>query len=132
MFNSIRDISSILPLYEGDDGFISEMPSDLVLSNTDKLLNLLPGYYKKILTIDSISFSTHGTVVIDWAVKKNFVSVEIGQTKVGFFMEMADGINRSSDGIPIDVTAAQVITTHLNKLFYRRDVVDSPEMNKLL
>lgn len=120
MFNSIRDIIGSLPSHNDDEGFISELPSDVVISNGDKFLSSIPGYYKKILDINNVSYTSHGTIVIDWYFRKNFVSVEVGTTMIGFFTEMPDGINPSSQGISIEA-AGTIITGHLNRLFSRSD-----------
>ena len=46
--------------------------------------------------------SNFNTVVIDIQVRRGFISIEIGKTKVGFFTDFDDGINKESDGIETD------------------------------
>lgn len=46
--------------------------------------------------------SNFNTVVIDIQVRRGFISIEIGKSKVGFFTDFDDGINEESDGIETD------------------------------
>lgn len=46
--------------------------------------------------------SNFNTVVIDIQVRHGFISIEIGKSKVGFFTDFDDGINKESDGIETD------------------------------
>lgn len=46
----------------------------------------------------------YGTVVLDFQnLKKDFISVEIGKEKIGFFTEFISGPNYRSEGIKIGI-----------------------------
>ena len=124
MFNSIKDILSVLPSYNDEHGYRVDPPSDLVISNADKFVASLPGYYRKILDAGNITANAHGTLTIDWYRNKNFVSVEIGQTQVGFFTEMPDGTNPQAVVPPTDEPHPLIIKC-LNLLYGREDSTDS-------
>lgn len=131
MFNSIKDILGNLPSYNDENGYRVDPPSELVVSNADKFMNSLPGYYRKILDPENVTASAHGTIVIDWYRSKNFVSVEIGQTKIGFFTEMPDGSNPQSAGTPLTEEANPMIVKCLNMLYGRQDTVESQKISPL-
>jgi hypothetical protein len=126
MFSSIRDIIDQIVIFnDGDGERPSGRPSDLTLDNSDKFLNTIPGYYKKILEVEEIQFTPHGTVTIDWYSRRNFVSVEIGQTQIGFFSELPDGTNPSAT-LQFDGKAPEMVVIALNKLYGRSDSTGIP------
>lgn len=111
-----------LPRVLNDDGGVAERPTELVIQNSIKFINSLPLYYQKILDPeDCITATTHGTVTIDWYFRKNFISVEIGNTKIGWFSELPDGSNSSSDGIAIIESPPSDIIKSLDKIYNRKE-----------
>ncbi len=112
-----------LPKVLGDEGRYAVDPDVVIKNNTVEFFKKLPGFYQKILDLeDAVTATTYGTITIDWAVKKNFVSVEIGKTKIGFFSEMPDGINPQSEGFDLnDQSGLSMIISALNKLYSRDD-----------
>jgi hypothetical protein len=105
-----------------EDGRITYGPSDVVIQNAKDFVKSLPAYYQKILDPeDCITATGHGTITFDWYYKKNFVSAEVGTTLIGWFTDLPDGTNPSSDGIALD-RAASAILPCLNKVYFRTDI----------
>lgn len=123
MLPSIKQIIRNLPqTHNDDDGFIGDQLTDEVISKADEFLNLIPTYYRKILEINNITVTPHGTIVIDWYTRKNFVSVEVGKNDIGFFSEMPDGINPIMNNAPFEgPLTLKPIVSALNKLYGRLD-----------
>lgn len=114
---------SNLPKVLNDDGRFAEKPSDLVIQNTINFIKSLPGYYQKILDPeDCITATGYGTVTIDWYYRKNFISVEVGTTLIGWFSDLPDGSNSSSDGVAINEKPPAPIISSLNKIYSRKEV----------
>ena len=111
-----------LPKVLNDDGGIAERPSAAVIQNSINFIRSIPTYYQRIIDPeDCITATTHGTITIDWYFRKNFVSVEIGHTKIGWFSELPDGSNSSSDGIDIQEIPPSAIIKSLDKIYNRKE-----------
>lgn len=110
------------PPWMGDaDGYYGTPPSQQVRDNAIAFLSSLPKYYREVIDpVDCITPMAHGTIVIDWYLRKQFVSVEIGNTLVGFFTDFDDGINPQSNGLPA-AEIRDVVVQCLNKLYRRTD-----------
>jgi len=114
---------SNLPRVLNDDGGFGSPPTELVIQNSIKFVKSLPAYYQRILDLeDCITATGHGTVTIDWYYKKHFISVEIGNTLIGWFSDLPDGINTSSSGVPINDSPPTEIISGLNKIYSRKEV----------
>lgn len=68
-------------------------PSKEILECADRFFQQIPPYYRKVLTVENFTINNEGSISIDWMVRKDFVSVEVGLNRVGFFCEMPDGSN---------------------------------------
>ena len=67
------------------------------------------------LELDNITPTSYGTIVFDWEIDKNIVSVEIGDTKIGFFTDFVDdGDNIISEG---DFFNGRKLPENLKKAF---------------
>src|SRR3972149_5126256 len=94
-----------LPRVLKEDGGIAHGPSDVVIENSINFVKSLPTYYQRIINpAECITATGHGTITFDWYYRKNLVSVEIGATKIGWFTELPDGSNPSSNGILLKET----------------------------
>lgn len=112
-----------LPRVLNDDGGFGSPPSPAVIQNSINFVRSLPTYYQRILKPeDCITATGHGTVTIDWYYKKHFISVEIGNTLIGWFSDLPDGTNNSSSGIPISDSPYIGIISGLNKIYSRKEV----------
>lgn len=91
MINKISDVISMVPEYT--EKIYATGPPREILECADRFFAQIPPYYRKIISVDNLSINDGGTISIDWQVRKDFVSVEIGLGRVGFFSEMPDGSN---------------------------------------
>lgn len=104
-----------------EEGFYGKAPSKECKDNAAKFLASLPKYYQEIIKPEEhITTQPHGTIVIDWYFRKQFVSVEIGDTLVGFFSDFDDGINPECNGMEPGAVRDTVVQA-LNKLYRRND-----------
>lgn len=108
-----------LPRVLDENGGIATMPNANVISNAIAFIEHIPTYYQRMLNpIECITATGHGTITIDFYYKKNFVSVEIGNTLIGFFSETPDGLNPSSSGMKISEKYPAIISC-LDKVYKR-------------
>ena len=95
MINRISDVIHLVPEYT--EKVYASGPSKDILDCADAFFQTIPPYYRKLLTVDNVTINEGGTINIDWMVgfgrNRCFVSIEIGNGRVGFFSEMPDGIN---------------------------------------
>lgn len=116
-------ISSInsKPANPDGDGFSGTSPSKECQDNAIKFISALPKYYQEILKPSvHITPQPNGAITIDWYYMKQFVSVEIGDSKIGFFTDFNDGINPEGNG---DFESIRdVVVAALNKLYNRKDI----------
>ena len=68
-------------------------PPKEILEGADRFFQQIPPFYRKILTVENFTINNGGTISIDWMVRKEFVSIEVGDGRVGFYSEMPDGSN---------------------------------------
>jgi len=47
------------------------------------------------LEVDNITPTPYGTIVFDWEIDKNIVSVEIGDTEIGFFTDFTNSADNT-------------------------------------
>lgn len=112
-----------LPRVLGPDGGAAVKPDDTVIQNSIAFIKSLPTYYQKILNpVECITATPYGTISIDWFFRKNLISVEIGKTKIGWFSELPDGSNPSSDGITLKETPPREIIRCLDLIYGRREL----------
>lgn len=91
MIHKISEIISMVP--EFTEKVYATGPSKEILTSADIFFMQIPPFYRKILSIDNLTINDGGTISMDWMVRKDFVSVEVGANRVGFFSEMPDGSN---------------------------------------
>ena len=68
-------------------------PPKEILECADMFYMMIPAYYRKILSVENLTINNGGTISIDWQHRKDFVSIEIGLGRVGFYSELPDGSN---------------------------------------
>jgi len=103
ILNLEEKISAFLKLKENWDGFDAATPDEQVVSNAIQFINSLPdGVLKNIET--ETTPTPYGTIVIDFRVGQEFLSVEVGNTQIGFFSKFNNGDDLSSDGIDFEET----------------------------
>ncbi len=75
---------------ENWDGYNGVQPSSKVIYNSIKFIDCLSSPMLSKLNENYITPTPYGTIVIDFKESNNVVSVEIGETKIGFFTELED------------------------------------------
>lgn len=72
-----------------------------VISNTFQFIKRIPTYYTNFLTEDSFTPTPYGTLVIDWYSEdeQSNLSIEIGETEIGFFVKKNDEYLLLSEGL---------------------------------
>lgn len=109
------------PVYADGDGYYGTPPSDECIETALKFVGSLPKYYQDVLNPgEHVTTLAHGTIVVDWYYRRQFVSVEIGNTLVGFYSDFADGMNPESAGAKPE-SARTMVLGALNKLYGRKD-----------
>jgi hypothetical protein len=94
----IEKIKSFQSLDNNWDGYGAAVPDSRVVSNSIAFLNSLPQSIVSDINKDNLVPTPYGTVVIDLAFNKELVSIEIGETKIGFFSEFEDGNDIKLEG----------------------------------
>jgi len=117
MIQKISDVISMVPEYT-EKVYASGPPKD-ILECADLFYAQIPMYYRKIISVDNLTINDSGTISIDWPVRKDFVSVEVGHGRVGFFSEMPDGSN--PEGVfTFDGECPEAIINALDMLYGRK------------
>ncbi|NDP20721.1 MAG: hypothetical protein GZ091_06545 [Paludibacter sp.] len=71
----------------------------LVYSNTNDFLSKIDSKILDFLNEQSILPTPYGTITLDFEKNNNLVSIEIGETQIGFFTDLLSGENISADNI---------------------------------
>jgi hypothetical protein len=80
------------------DGHGAVPPSTFAINNSLRFLNMLPDFIVDDLGHDDLTMTPYGTIVIELKNKGDeHISVEIGDSKLGFFSELKDQSNPSLD-----------------------------------
>lgn len=76
------------------DGYGAKAPHQNAIKNAIGFLKILPSGYQKLLNIEEVNITPYGTIVMEWFKDdNNYISIEIGSSKIGFFSETPDGEN---------------------------------------
>ena len=98
----VNKINLFGKLAENWDGHGASAPNHKTLVNARKFIMesiAKEDVLLETLEPDNITPTPYGTIVFDWEVDKNIVSVEIGDTKIGFFTDFGNnGNNIISEG----------------------------------
>ncbi len=93
-------ICGISQLNDNWDGYGAAVPSETVVKNTYKFIDAAHSLGYCPLSADDVTPTTYGTIVLDYSSETGLVSVEIGESKIGFFTDFIHGKNHYSNGIP--------------------------------
>ena len=118
MVKNIKDIIDMVPTYT-DKVYAGKPDADLV-DAADKFFHSLHPYYRKMVTVDSIT-RRDDAIIIDWAVRKDFVSVEVTKNSVGYYTEMPDGSNPEGC-FPLSDECPKPIQKALDFLYCRKTI----------
>jgi hypothetical protein len=101
ILNLEEEITSFAALKENWDGYGAVAPHERVISNAVKFVNTLPENLFK--SVDAETTPTpYGTIVIDFRVGKELVSIEVGKSQIGFFSKFNDGNDLLLNGVEFD------------------------------
>lgn len=100
------------------DGYGAVALSDVVMNNTRKFLSVIQDKgFDPFLDEDNIVPTPYGTIDIDFETSKGLVSVEIGDSEIGFFTELNEEEDCSSEGIVTDfIDIPEVVINNISKL----------------
>ncbi|MBR6197076.1 MAG: hypothetical protein IKQ72_05685 [Bacteroidaceae bacterium] len=107
-------ISELDNLHDNWDMYGAIAPSDEVIKNAYKLLDIVINDGYVAIKAEDIVPTPYGSIVMDFANERGLVSVEIGKAEIGFFTEFVDGKDFASDGIETDFRS---IPTALKEVF---------------
>lgn len=96
----LNKINSLANLLQNWDGFGADAIDRRAILNSNKFIQKLPSFISSKLNKENITPTPYGTVVLDWKVGDELISVEIGETKIGFFSEINELQNPSIEGVP--------------------------------
>ncbi len=92
--DKINFINTFYKILDNWDGYGAKAPNQNAINNAISFIKLLPSGYQKLLNVDEVNITPYGTIVLEWySENNNFVSIEIGNSKIGFFSETPDGEN---------------------------------------
>jgi len=80
------------------DGFGAICPSYSVIQNSLKFIKKLSDNLIDNLELDEVTPSNYGTIILEWEKENNYVSIEIGESEIGFFYEI-DGVEHIGDSV---------------------------------
>ena len=85
------------------DGYNAKTPEEQTVDNAILFIQLLPVDRQKALFTDELNLTPYGTVTLEWKAKGvNFLSIEIGKSKIGYLSETEDGENPFKESIDFD------------------------------
>ena len=98
-FEAIDRLSALNDDWDGE-GAVA--PNAMALKNSRKLLSLLKTEQLQALSPADIYASTYGSIVMDFETRRGLVSVEMGDTTMGFYTDFHDEPNYAIEGIRTD------------------------------
>lgn len=102
-YDQARDaIFEIASLKDNWDGYQASAPSKTVIANSKKFISALEKGNMVCCDYDNVEATPYGTVVFNINTDMGLVSVEVGETMMGFFTDLNDGHNYASEGIETD------------------------------
>lgn len=73
------------------DGYNAIPTNGKVVVNTMQFFKSIPKILQEKILIDHITPTPYGTITLEWTNNESFVSIEIGENKIGFFSELPNG-----------------------------------------
>lgn len=99
-----RKVDALQKLEHNWDGNGADVPNGQTFFNVLRFLHRMPVDVLEQLNEEDIKLTPYGTVVLDFQNQnKDLISVEIGDTKIGYFTDFKSGKNFRSSGIQIGI-----------------------------
>ncbi len=86
------------------DGYNAIRPNKAIINQTNSFLSSLQFGVLQFLNEDDVLPTPYGTIVTDFYRSRNRLSIEFGESSIGFFSEFINGENVESEGIKYDKT----------------------------
>lgn len=93
-------ISSFRNIKENWDGAGAKAPALKTINNALCFLSLLEEKNISFPACEDVQIMPYGSIVLDVSTTRGVVSIEIGQTKIGYFTDFVKGDNYGSEGVP--------------------------------
>jgi hypothetical protein len=97
-------ITAISSLTDNWDGYGAIRPNSETIHQANVFLSQLNLTTLQYLNSDDISPTPYGTIVMDFYRSSNRLSVEVGESKIGFFSDFVNNQYVESDGVNYDQT----------------------------
>jgi hypothetical protein len=97
-------ISKINKLGDNWDGYGAIRPNKKTINQANAFLSGLHLSILQYLNEEDISPTPYGTIVMDFYRGNNRLSIEFGESKIGFFSEFVNNQNVESEGVKFDRT----------------------------
>jgi hypothetical protein len=97
-------LSMIENLKDNWDGYNAVRPNKTIINQTNSFLSSLQFGVLQFLNEEDILPTPYGTIVTDFHRCGNRLSIEFGESSIGFFSEFINGQNIESEGIKYDKT----------------------------
>lgn len=98
--NRVSDLVSSFRSVNNDwNGNGAVAPSDAVINNTLAFVGILEKGNYAFPAVEDIQIMPYGSIVMDIHVPRGVVSIEIGNSQVGYFTDFCDGENFGSEGV---------------------------------
>lgn len=98
----IVKIDQIGQLQQNWNGCGAEKPNKDAVKNARHLIEILDKEMLKSLHPDDIYASDYGSVILDFGTHRGLVSVEMGDTTMGFYTDFTESENYAAEGISTD------------------------------
>ncbi len=100
--SKLQFLYSMQELEENWDGNGAVKPDNIVIENAVSFMSTLPFSIINDVKQDKITATPYGTLVLNWEKNNQLISVEIGESELGFFSEFVDNDNLSIESTPFD------------------------------
>lgn len=108
----------MMPIPLDEDGKFGSKISDDVAESAITLFGSLPAIArKKFEPLQQLTPTPYGTLVFDFYRKKHFVSIEVGNSKFGFYSDLPDKTSPQLSGIDLNPTTISIVVKCLDILY---------------
>ena len=97
-------LMEICNLKDNWDGYGAIQPKNTTIRQVISTLSCLDLKVLQFLEDEDIIPTPYGTIVVDLYRGSNRLSIEFGESKIGFFSELVNGLNTESEGVNYDRT----------------------------
>lgn len=92
-------VASFHTIRDNWDGEGAKAPSSTTINNALRFLSLLEEKKLSFPAYEDVQIMPYGSIVFDVNTVRGLISIEIGQTKMGYFTDFNEGDNYGSEGV---------------------------------